>query len=140
MAPPDAVEANKALVRRYVEEAWNRGAPAAPFLAPNYRRHLAPTLAPLTGPEQAARIAAFREAFPDVRSTIDDLVAEGDRVAFRMTMRGTHRGAFRGVAPTGAAVEIGVVDVVRVEGGRLAEHWGGPDLLDALRQLGVTLS
>ena len=57
-----------------------------------------------------------------------------------MTMPGTHRGAFRGVAPTGAAVEIGVVDVVRVEGGRLAEHWGGPDLLDALRQLGVTLA
>ena len=130
---------NKALVRRYVDEAWNQGAAAAPFFAPHYRRHLGPASPPLTGPEQAARIASFREAFPDVRSTIDDLIAEGDRVAFRMTMRGTHRGYFRGVAPTGVAVAIGVVDVVRVEDGRFAEHWGGPDLLDALGQLGVAV-
>ena len=89
------------------------------------------------GAEQQARVAAFRAAFPDLRFTLEDLVAEGDRVVFRATMRGTHRAPFRGVAPTGRRIEGTVLDVVRVEGGRFAEHWGGPDLWDVLRQLGA---
>ena len=130
-------EANRALVRRYVDAVWHDGAPVAPFFAPGYRRHLSPALPPLTGAEQQARVAAFRLAFPDLRFTVDDLVAEGDRVVFRATMRGTHLGPFRGVPPTGRRIEGAVLDVVRVEGGRFAEHWGGPDLWDLLRQLGA---
>lgn len=134
---PDGPEANKALVRRYLDEVWHAGGSAAPFFAPGYQRYLAPTLAPLSGAEQQARVAAFRAAFPDLRFTLEDLVAEGDRVVFRATMRGTHHGPFRGVAPTGRRVEGTVLDVVRVEGGRFAAHWGGPDLWDVLRQLGA---
>jgi ketosteroid isomerase-like protein len=134
-------EENKALVRRYVEEAWHQGAPAAPFFTPDYRRY--PTGGdgpPLDGATQGARIAAFREAFPDLRFTLDDLVAEGDRVVFRATMRGTHAGPFRGVAATGRAIAVEIIDVVRVADGRFAEHWGGPDLLTLWRQLGVSPS
>lgn len=133
MSIPD----NKALVQRYIDEAWHAGQPVTPFFAPGYRRHLAPSLPPLTGAEQEARITSFRAAFPDLRFTIEDVVAEGDRVAFRATLRGTHQGPFRGIAPTGRAVAIAVLDVVRIDGGLITDHWGGPDLLDALRQLGV---
>lgn len=141
MAVDPVAEANKALVRRYVDEVWHAGRPAAPFFAPGYQRHLAPALAPLTGDGQQARVAAFRAAFPDLHFTLEDLFAEGDRVLCRATMRGTHRGAaFRGDAPAGRRVEVAVIDVVRVAGGRFAEHWGGPDLLDLLRQLGAAPS
>ena len=132
-----SIAENKALVERYIDEVWHAGKPVTPFFAASYRRYLAPSLPPLTGAEQGARIAGFRAAFPDLRFTIEDMVAEGDRVVFRATLRGTHQGPFRGVAPTNRAVAIGVLDVVRVEAGVIAEHWGGPDLLDALRQLGV---
>ena len=130
---------NKALVRRYIDDVWHAGGPVGAFFAPHYRRHLAPSLPPLSGAEQGARITAFRAAFPDLRFTIEDLVAEGDRVVFRATLRGTHQAPFRGVAPTGRPVAIAVLDVVRLEDGRFAEHWGGPDLLDTLRQLGVAV-
>ena len=128
---------NKALVRRYIDDVWHGGQPVTAFFAPHYRRYLAPSLPPLTGAEQGARITGFRAAFPDLRFTMEDMVAEGDRVAFRATLRGTHQGPFRGLAPTGRTVAIAVLDVVRVEEGRFTEHWGGPDLLDTLRQLGV---
>ena len=130
-------ETNKALVRRYVDEAWHEGRPASAFFAPHYRRYLAPGSAPLTGAEQQERITAFRAAFPDLRFTLEEVVAEGDRVVFRATVRGTHRGTFRGVPPTGRAVAFTVLDVVRVEGGAFVEHWGGPDLHDLLQQLGA---
>ncbi len=132
-----APEANKVIVRRYIEAVWHEGRPAAPFFARGYQRYLSPAAPPLSGDEQQARIAAFRLAFPDLRFTVEDLVAEGDRVVLRATMRGTHRGPFRGVAPTGRRIEGAVLDVVRVEGGVFAEHWGGPDLWDVLRQLGA---
>jgi predicted ester cyclase len=79
------------------------------------------------------RINGFHTAFPDLHFALEDLLAEGDRVTFRVTLRGTHQGVFpfsQGIVPTGKPVTISVLDVVRVEGKRLAEQWGGPDLFD----------
>lgn len=128
---------NTALVRRYIGEVWNAGQPAAPFFAPHYRRYLGATAPPLTGAEQQQRIAQFRAAFPDLHFALADVVAEGDRVVFRATMRGTHRGVFQGIAPTGKRVTVAVLDVVRFEAGVFAEQWGGPNLWELLQQLGA---
>ena len=131
-----SIDDHKALVRRYIDEVWNGGQPAAPFFAPHYKRYVTATAVPLTGAEQNQRIISFHRAFPDLHFTIDDLFAEGDRVVFRVTMRGTHQGRFGTVAPTGKQVTVTVLDVVRIEQGVFAEHWGGPDLFDLLQQLG----
>lgn len=135
-----SVADNKALVRRYIDEAWNGGQPALPFFAPHYKRYLQATATPLTGAEQQQRIAQFRAAFPDLHFALDDLVAEEDRVVFRATMRGTHRGVFGGIAPTGNEVMVAVLDIVRIEDGVFAEQWGGLNLLELFQQLGAVVS
>lgn len=68
-----------------------------------------------------------RDAFPDLRVAVEDVMAEGDRVAARVTMRGTHRGEFQGIAPTGKQVEIKAIDMFRISEGRIVEHWGHAD-------------
>ena len=68
-----------------------------------------------------------REGFPDLSITIEDVMAEGDRVAARVTMRGTHRGEFQGIVPTGKRVEVKAIDRLRISGGKIVEHWGHAD-------------
>lgn len=82
-------------------------------------------------------LAAVRAAFPDWTSTPDDLVAAGDRVGARWTVRGTHLGEFLGIPPTGRVVVMQEAGILRFEGGRLAELWRVADELSLLRQLGV---
>ena len=137
-----SAEENKSLVRRYLDEVWQERNIAAldEFLAPNYRRYLSPTAGPLTPEGQRQRITGFRAAFPDLHLTLEDIFADGDRVAFRSTIRGAHQGVFQGLAPTGKQVTVSLLDVVRIENGRFAEHWGGPDLWDLLRQIGAEVS
>jgi predicted ester cyclase len=127
-------------LRRYVEEVWNAANPAGVelFVDPRYWRHTSPTAPPLDVPGQIERLKGFRKAFPDVTITVEDILAEGDLVAFRSTMRGTHSGEFLGIPPTGKAITVGLVDVIRVADGKFMEQWGGPDLFDLLRQLGAT--
>lgn len=137
-----SAEEKKALVRRSIEVVWNQRNTAVldELLAPHYQRHISATAAPLSSEGQRQRITGFHTAFPDLHFTIEDLFAEGYRVIFRATLRGTHQGPFpllQGTAPTGKQVTICVLDVVRVAGGKFAEHWGGPDLLDLLQQPGL---
>lgn len=138
-----SVEAkNKSLLRRYVEEVWEKENLEAlgSFLSSGYRRHVSGNAYPLTANGQAALLAGFREAFPDARLTLEEVVAEGDKLCFRSTVRATHRGSFRDVPPTNRPVVIKLIDIVRVENGKFAEQWGGPDLLDLLHQLGARVS
>jgi predicted ester cyclase len=132
----------KALVRSYIEEVWTRGNLDAVdrFLSPNYRRHLSPTAEPLLLDGQKQRLAGFHSAFPDIRIIIEDVFSEDDYVIFRSTMSGTHRGIFQGIEPTGKSVVVTLIDIIRVEHGKFVEHWGGPDLFDLLKQLGVVFS
>ena len=85
-------------------------------------------------------MAAARIALPDMRGTVEDVIAEADRVAARMTWHGTHRGDFVGVRPTDKRVSISAFHLVRFSGGRAVEWWGTADLLGALQQLGATVS
>jgi steroid delta-isomerase-like uncharacterized protein len=137
-----SAEVNKALLRRYIEDVWQRGNLAAldDYLAVDYRRHVSPTAPPLSRDGQKQRLAGFRTAFPDIQLTIEDVLAEDDRVVFRSTMRGTHEGELQGISPTGARVTVALLDMIRIQNGRIVEQWGGPDMLDLLRQLGATVA
>ena len=76
-----------------------------------------------------------REGFPDLSITIEDVMAEGDRVAARVTMRGTHRGEFQGITPSGKRIEVRAIDMFRISNGKIVEHWGhADDPRDFLRQ------
>ena len=135
-----SVEDNKALVRRWFEELFNEAKLdlADEIVTPDHVSHDPSTPEHLPGPEGERQLVTLvRGAFPDGRITIEDLVAEGDRVAVRWTFRGTHRGDFMGVAPTGYQVEMGAMDLVRVAGGKIAETWSNVDMTTMMRQLGA---
>ena len=130
---------NKALLRRYIEAVWDKQNPAAvdDFLASNYKRHRSPTAAPLTREGQKELLTKFRTAFPDIQLTVEEIIAEDDRVAFRSTIQATHQGELFGIAPTGKQVTVGLVDVIHIENDKFVEQWGGPNPLDLLQQLGA---
>lgn len=133
-----STEANKLLVRRFVEQVINRGdwAVVDELLDTSYIYHGPGMEVPrIDGIKQV--LSMLRAAFPDWHETIEDVIAEGDRVLFRVTGRGTHRGEFMGIPPTGNQVTMGGIDIVRVEGGKIVEHWANFDQLGMLQQLGV---
>ena len=135
-----STEQNKALVRQMVEEVFNRGnmSRADEFLAPDFVEHeeLPPGI-PRDREGVKQLTVVFRSAFPDFKATIDDIVAEGDKVVVRQTWRGTQKGEFMGVPPTGKSVSFGVIDIVRVAGGKFVEHWGQLDNMGLMQQLGA---
>ena len=135
-----STEQNKALVRQLVEEVFNRGnmSLADEFLAPDFVEHeeLPPGI-PRDREGAKQLTTMLRSAFPDFKATIDDIVAEGDKVVIRQTWSGTHKGEFMGVPPTGKSVSFGVIDIIRVAGGKLVEHWGQMDSMGMMQQLGV---
>jgi predicted ester cyclase len=134
-----STEENRAIVRQYLEEAWIKGNVGIidELMAVNYARHMAGFAPPLNREGQKQRITAFRRAFPDLRLTIDDLIAEGDQVVFRITLRGTHQGAFMGISPTGKPVTVTAIDIARFVNGKIVDHWGQMDALGLMQQLGV---
>ena len=134
-----SAEENKTIIRRYIEEAWNRGNLAIfdELVSPDYARYMADPAKPLNREQQKQRIAAFRNAFPDFHLTIEDLVAEGDKVVFRMTAHGTQQGQFMAIPPTGKPITISIIDIARIVDGKLVEHWGNRDDLGMLQQLGA---
>jgi predicted ester cyclase len=83
------------------------------------------------------RMGVLLEAFPDARFTLEDIVAEGDMVASRGTLQGTHSGPFAGLPPTGKTVEVTYMAMLRLAGGRFVEHWAQVDQLGLLQQLGA---
>ena len=133
--------AARTIIAAYLERVWGARDLAAldELVDPAYRRHVSALLKPLTIEGQRSRLAAMQAAFPDVSIELGEVVAAGDLVAFQSIMRGTHLGEFRGLPPTGRSFVVHLVDLVRVREGRLQEHWGGPDLLDLVTQLGATL-
>jgi steroid delta-isomerase-like uncharacterized protein len=130
---------NKALIRRIVEEIQNGGNLALidELLAPNFVNHTpAPRLpSAREGIKQLLRM--FRTAFPDGSMTIEDMIAEGEKVVTRKTYRGTHQGEFLSIPPTGRHVSLGLIDIMRIVDGKVVEHWNVGDDLGMLQQLGV---
>jgi steroid delta-isomerase-like uncharacterized protein len=132
-------EENKAIVRRFIKEAFNEGNPAVfdELNAGNYVMHVAGT-PDLDGPDDMKHfVTSFRTAFPDLNSTIEDQIAEGDTVVTRWTSRGTHQGEFQGIPPTGKHVTLTGVVIDRIAHGKLAETWFHADTLGMMQQLGV---
>ena len=83
------------------------------------------------------QLETFVDAFPDFEATVDDVVTEGDTVAMRVTLSGTHEGSFMGIEPTGESFRVQNMVFTRVEDGRIVERWLQPDTLGVLAQLGV---
>jgi steroid delta-isomerase-like uncharacterized protein len=134
-----STEDNKALVRRFYDEVFNNKNMAGvdAFVAPNVIDHSLPPGAPgeIEGVRQT--ITMFLTAFPDLHLTLEDIIAEGDRVVVRWTMRGTHQGASLGMPPTGKQFTLPGISLVRLDGGMAAETWVSFDQLVMLQQLGL---
>jgi steroid delta-isomerase-like uncharacterized protein len=131
---------HEAIVRRYFGEVWSEGRLDVldQLLTEDYVNHTPSTPNPPPGPAGLKPIvAAFRQAFPDLHFTVEDVIVEGDRVAARVRMQGTHTGPLFGIAPTRRRVSVEQVNVELFRGGRIAEHWRVTDELGLLRQLGV---
>jgi steroid delta-isomerase-like uncharacterized protein len=93
---------------------------------------------PMRGPAgYLAIIGMMRGGFPDIQWTLEEMVAEGDKVAARFTMRGTHRGTFFGVPPTGKTIAVQAMNIYRLSGGQFVEEHGQPDMLGLLQQIGA---
>ncbi len=133
-----SLEENKQLVRRYQEIYNNNNLDAlTEVLAEDL---LTPRIMPgippgLEGARAAHRIMLL--GFPDYQTVIEDLVAEGDTVAARITMTGTHTGDFMGIAATGTQVKFSGMYMVRIKEGKIVEHWGEEDGVSLLTQLGA---
>jgi steroid delta-isomerase-like uncharacterized protein len=132
-------ERNKAGFRRVYEEGLNEGnlAVADELIAPDFIDHEAHP-GTSSGPESLRQlITMLRTAFPDLRFEIEDLIAEGDTVAGRLTMNGTHTGPLMGMPPTGRKVRQAHMHFVRFLDGKAIEHWGVRDDMGMMRQMGL---
>lgn len=133
-------QSSETIVRRLIEQGFNEGDFAAveELISPELVEHqnFGPDHAPGVEGVQAV-IASLRRAFSDFHLAIEDLAVDGDTVWLRMTGTGTNDGSFMGYPPTGRPMRIDVFDAVRVEDGRIVEHWGVPDRLGTLFQLGL---
>ena len=133
------VEENKATVQMFYDEVLNRGNLDVidKMTAENYVDHTAPPGMPPGREGEKQWFTMLRAAFPDGQTTIDDIIAEGDKVAVRATMTGTHQGDFMGIPATGKPVTISGIDVTRFHEGQSVEHWGQWDMAALMQQLGV---
>ncbi len=134
-------EENKAVARRVVEELYNQGGnldAADDLFAQNYVGHVA-GFEDLHGAEAAKQFAAtFREAFPDIQNTIEDMVAEGDKIVTRFSGRGTHQGETEAFGPpTGNRAEVTGITIGQVADGKIVEDWTNIDALGLMQQLGL---
>lgn len=136
-------EANKALVRALVDEIQNnhRLDRMPEYFEANFANHAehgAQSAGEQTAVERAqAMFSQLFAAFPDFHATIHQQLAEGDRVVTFKTMHGTHHGSFMGIAPTGRTVSFAVIDIVRIENGKVVEHWAVQDRAAFMQQLGA---
>jgi steroid delta-isomerase-like uncharacterized protein len=123
-----SLEENKALVRREQAELWNHTGnldAAAELFAPDRVED---------AKQEAANV---RRGFPDLESTIEDLIAERDKVVAHWRAHATHQGEYMGIPPTGNRVDFRGISIYRIEGGKIAESWSVSDLLGMMQQLGA---
>lgn len=135
-----SIEESKAVARRLFTEVWSEGKLNVldEILTSDFRTRAGSQ--EIHGPEGFKQfVSTFRTAFPDFRVTVEDQIAEGDRVVSRWTAMGTHRGAFRGISPTGNPVKIAGITIFKIEGGRIAQGWAQFDAVGLMQQLGAGL-
>ena len=135
-------EENKALIRRWFQEVWNKGREEAidEMFAEDGIAH---GLADESGQEMRGPtdfkpfFRKFRTAFPDIEVVVEDTVTEGDKVAARCTVRGRHQSDSLGIAATQKPMEISGITIVRVRDGKIVEAWNNFDFMTMFRQLGA---
>jgi steroid delta-isomerase-like uncharacterized protein len=134
-----SAEQNKSIVRRWVEEGWNKRNTALidELFTPNFYQHE-------TGPESVNSretlkpfVAGYLSAFPDLQFTIEDLIAEGDKVVWRFQATGNNTGPFMGGPVTGKSITVTGTITFRLENSRMAEAWLNLDVLGLLQQVGI---
>jgi len=135
------LEENKALARRAIDEIWSKGnlAVGLDIYSPNFVSHQDshPDIGDVRGLSALIEfVREFREAFPDFHDTIDDQVAEGDKVVTRFTSTGTHRGTLMGLQPTNKRACWMAIVIDRIEEGKIVEEWVSWDLSGMMQQLG----
>jgi steroid delta-isomerase-like uncharacterized protein len=133
-----SIEQNKSIVRKYTELTNARDLDGAfAHFSPNFVDHAVRPGMP-TGIEGTRMFFNMLfTAFPDLRATIEDIIAEGDKVVDRMTCEGTHQGMFMGVPPTGKHVKWSFIDINRIVDGKVVEHWAEADTIGMMQQLGL---
>jgi len=133
-------EQNKVTMRHGIEEVWNRGnyAVADEIIASDFIAHTPHANDDIHGPEGVKQfISGLRSGFPDLKFTIEDQIAEDDRVVARWQAQGTHEGNFQGVPATGKRVNVPGITINRFADGKVVEGWMSLDQLGLMQQLGV---
>ena len=132
---------NKALFRRWIEAlnngTWREAADAVYTTTFVLHDPMAPPGLPAGPQGMKDYVAPYFAAFPDLQFTVEDQIAEGDKVTTRYTGRGTHRGELMGIAPTGKHATATGITIFRIEEGKMAEMWDNSDILGLLQQLGA---
>lgn len=141
---PDSMSAsatNQAASRRFFEEAFSQGKLEVldEIASPDYQDHDPQNPFAETRGPQGARdlISMYRKAFPDVKMTVEEVIAEGDNVVVRWSARGTHSGELMGMAPTGKQVEVSGITIDRYVDGKSVEGWTNWDTLGLMQQIGA---
>jgi steroid delta-isomerase-like uncharacterized protein len=135
-----SAEQNKSIVYRWVEQAWNHGdfSSAAALYVPTYQLHDDTAPVPVNSPDALAEfIKTFRRAMPDLRMTVEQLIAEGEMVAWRFRVTGTQTAELLGIPPTNRPVSISGTVTSRFQNGQWAEDYANWDVYSMLRQLGA---
>ena len=136
-----SAETNKAVARRFLEEVWNNGNLAVlnEIIAEDHV-NIGPSTLPgaPAGPEGAKQVVIlYRNAFPDIHFTIDEQIAEGEKVLTRWTAHGTHQGELQGLPATGKSSTVLGIAIDRIVNGKIVESWGLFDYFSMMQQLGV---
>jgi steroid delta-isomerase-like uncharacterized protein len=141
MSEQNNLKANKALIRRWFEEVWNKGRPEAirEMMAEGCINHgLSENYEPMDGPKDFLPFhSQFREAFPEIEVVVEDAIAEGDRVAVRCSVRGKHQGDSLGFKATGTTAEFDGIAIARIKDGMFVETWNNFDFMRMYKQLGA---
>lgn len=130
-------EQNKAIVQRYLETAWNKRDVTIvdELVAPDFVQHAANVPPGRDGVKKFFQM--LYGGIPDAHFTLENIIAEGNQVATRFTLRGTHQGPFLGIPPTGKPVTVTGMALLGLRDGKISENWNELDMLGALQQLGV---
>jgi steroid delta-isomerase-like uncharacterized protein len=136
-----SLEANKAVARRFFDEVFNQGKLDVldEIFSPNYVNHSTPHGLPPTREGTRIFVSAFRAGFPDGHITVDDIIAEDNKVVVRWTIQGTNTGAFMGRPATGNSVTLPGIDIYTINDGVATDHWDGVNQTILLTQLGYKL-
>jgi steroid delta-isomerase-like uncharacterized protein len=133
------MEKNKLVMSRFLEFINTASEKlASELISPEAIFHVPGRPEPMRGPGGYLEIIGMmRGGFPDIQWTLEEMITEGDMIAARFTMRGTHNGTFFGVPPTGKKIEVQAMNFYHLSGGQIVEERGQPDFLGLLQQIGA---